>query len=73
MDPQTVVFPVGSAARERRCINVTFNESTLVESFSIEARNPNVEFSPGGDMAMVTIIDDDSKSVLVIKFNYLIQ
>ena len=65
LDPQTVVFPVRSAAKERRCINVTFNESTLVESFSIVAQsnNPNVEFSPGGDMAMVTIIDDDSKRV----------
>ena len=66
LDPQTVVFPMGSAARERRCINVTFNESTLVvnESFSIEAgsNDPNVGFSPGGATAMVTIIDDDSKS-----------
>ena len=68
MDPQTVVFPVGSAARERRCLNITFNESTLVvnESFSIvaDSNDPNVGFSPGGATAMVIIIDDDSKRVV---------
>ena len=74
LDPQTVVFPVGSAAMERRCLNITFNESTLVESFSIgaESNDPNVEFSPGGATAMVTITDDDSKRVLVIKINLMI-
>ena len=66
LDPQTVVFPVGSAAMERRCLNITFNESTLVESFSIraESNDPNVEFSQGGAMAMVTIINVDSKRVV---------
>ena len=66
LDPQTVVFPVGSAAMERRCLNITFNQSTSVESFSIgaESNDPNVGFSPGGAMAMVTIINNDSKRVV---------
>jgi hypothetical protein len=71
LDPQAIVFPVGSGARERRCLNITFNNDTLVESFSIVAtsNDPNVEFSPGGATALITIIDDDSKRVqFIIKF-----
>lgn len=68
---QTVVFPVGSVAGESSCFNITFNDDTLMEvseSFSVRAvsSNPNVEFSPGGDMATVTIMDNDGKVMTVI-------
>ena len=65
------MFPVGSVAGESSCLNISFNDDTLVEvqeSFSIKAvsSDPNVEFSPGGDMATVTIMDNDGKVMTVI-------
>ena len=67
-DPQTVVFPVGSSVGERRCIDIPLNDDVLVEvpeSFSVIAAStdPNVEFSPGGNVATVTITDNDSKKL----------
>ena len=77
--PQTVVFPVGSIAMETRCFNIPFNDDTsheVSESFfiSLESSNPTVEFSPGRNMAVVTIIDDDSKkiNIVIIYYNDLI-
>ena len=69
--PQTVVFPAGSVAIETRCFNIPFNDDTLdefSESFSIivVSSDPMVEFSPGRNMAVVTIIDDDSKKIINI-------
>lgn len=69
--PQTVVFPLGSAAGVQRCINIPLNDDTLVEvleSFSVSAdsNDPNVEFMPGGDVATVSITDNDSKKFLGI-------
>ena len=69
--PQTVVFPLGSAPGERRCIDIPLNDDTLVEvleSFSVSAdsSDPNIEFMPGGNVAAVTITDNDSKKFLGI-------
>ena len=57
---------MGSSAGERRCINIPLNDDVLVEvpeSFFVgaDSTDPNVEFSPGGDVASVTITDNDSK------------
>ena len=67
-DPQTVVFPVGSSVGERRCIDIPLNDDVLVEvpeSFSVIAAStdPNIEFSAGGNVATVTITDNDSKKL----------
>ena len=67
-DPQTVVFPAGSSVGERRCINITLNDDVLVEvpeSFSViaDSTDPHVEFTPGGNVATVTITDNDSKKL----------
>ena len=69
--PQTVVFPVGSVAVETRCLNIPFNDDTLhevSESFfiSVASSDPSVEFLLGRNMAVVTIIDDDSKKMIII-------
>ena len=63
---QTQVFPAGSSAGERRCINIPINDDVLVEllesfSVSLSSTDPNVEFSPGGTQATVTITDNDGK------------
>ena len=60
------MFPLGSVASERRCINIPLTDDGLVElseSFFVGASStdPNVEFSPGGDLTTVTITDNDSK------------
>lgn len=66
---QTVVFPLGSSAGEQRCINVPINNDALVEvleTFSVSANSndPNVEFSVGGNLATVSIMDDDRKKLV---------
>ena len=66
-----MVFPIGSAVGERRCINVPINDDVLVEfaeSFSAVATStdPNVEFDAGAsDQATVTITDNDSRELIV--------
>lgn len=65
--PQTVVFPIGSVpGQPPQCIDIPITDDVLVElleSFSVTATStdPNVEFSPGGNQAVVTITDNDSK------------
>ena len=66
--PQNVVFPVGSVAGERRCLNIPLSDNIsveLAENFSVRAdsSDPNAEFSPGGDIAVLTITDNDSKKL----------
>lgn len=65
---QIAFFPVGSSVGEQRCINILLNDEVLVEvpeSFSVTAdsNDPNVLFTPGGNVATVTITDNDSKKL----------
>jgi hypothetical protein len=64
LTPQTEVFPIGSVAGERRCVDFIINDDQLVElleSFLVLATSadPNVEFTNGGDQSTVSITDND--------------
>ena len=64
--PQTIAFPLGSVAGERRCINIPINDDNLIEDVenffvSASSTDPNVEFTPGLDQTVVSIIDNDGK------------
>ena len=65
----TVEFPAGSAPPAQMCINFIIVDDILVEmleSFFVNAdsTDPNVEFMPGGDVATVSIMNNDSKKVV---------
>lgn len=71
---QTIVFPAGSTAGAQLCINIPIIDDVLVElleSFSVSAasNDPNVEFSAGGNLATVSITDNDGESHVVLLCN----